>query len=178
MTSSKYPLRMRAAMACRIVNLDRVKFNDAVAKGLYPCAPGTMSGSARIFTEEQLLPLFFFARLSEFGVHASKAGKLACEMASVASQSLAEPATRIIYVHGTFSSGFFTPNLIKDPATGEVREAYDPEHETPNEKNPTGIAYPGNGRTLFTVEFYIKHVRELIAGRIAQEISIIGEEEE
>ena len=85
MVQTQIKTRVRAALACRIVNLDRVKFNDAVASGTYPCAPMTMKGSARIFTEEQLLPLFFFARLTEFGIPTGRAGQLACEMASAAS---------------------------------------------------------------------------------------------
>jgi hypothetical protein len=178
MATQKYPLRFRAALACRIVNLDRVKFNDAAANKLYPCAPATIAGSARIFDEPGLLPLYYFARLSEFGLPAGRAGALACEMANAASLESSEPATRIIYVHGAWTSGFFVANRIKDPATGEIKDNYDPEHETPNDKYPTGYHYPGNGRTIFTVEFYVKHVREMIAERIAYERSLLGEEED
>jgi hypothetical protein len=173
----QFPTRVRAAMACRIVNLDRVKFNDAVASKTYPCAPGTDRGSARIFTEAQLLPLFFFARLTEFGLPAGKAGAMACEMAAVAASDSSEPATRIIYVHGSWTSGFFVANKSKRPADGVVVDNYDPEHETPNEKNPTGINYPASGRVIFTIDFYIKHVREMLAERLAYEASILGEEE-
>lgn len=172
------PPKFRASLACRIVNLDRVKFSSDVASGIYSCAPGTTKGAARLFTEGDLLPLFFFARLCEFGVTASKAGRLACEMANVANDAHAEPATRIIYVHGAFASGFFVPNKSKNLRTGEVTDKYDPEHETPNEQNPTGWHYPGNGRVIFTIDFYIKHVREMIRERIAYEVSILGEEDE
>ena len=173
-----FPIRVRAAMACRIVHLDRVKFNDAVASGAYPCAPSTRSGSARIFDEADLLPLYFFARLTEFGIPAGKAGAMACEMAATARQAYAEPATRIIYVHGTFSSGFYLPNKIRRPADGVIVGNYDPEHETPSEQHPTGWHYPANGRVIFTVEFYVKHVREIIAHNLASEASILGEDEE
>lgn len=174
---SVLPVRVRAAMACRIVNLDRVKFNDAVASGTYPCAPSTRAGSARVFTEAELLPLYFFARLTEFGLPAGKAGAMACEMAARATDDSSEPATRIIYVQGTFSNGFFVANKSKRPADGVIIENYDPEHETPNEKYPTGFHYPANGRTIFTIDFYIKHVREIIAQGLAYEASILGEEE-
>lgn len=178
MATPQFPIRVRAAMACRIVNLDRVKFNDAVASGTYPCAPSTRAGSARVFTEAELLPLYFFARLTEFGIPAGRAGSLACEMALVASNEYSDPATRIIYLQGTWTNGFFLANKIKDPKTGEIKDNYDPEHETPNEKNPTGFHYPSNGRVLFTVDFYIKHVREIIAQHIAYEASILGEEDD
>lgn len=173
-----YPLRVRSAMAMRVVNLDRQKFNEAVANGQYPCAPSTVKGSARAFDSNDLLSLFFFARLTEFGLSASKAGKMACEMAMCARDDTAEPATRIIYVHGSYASGFFIANKVKRPADGVIADNYDPEHETPNEAHPTGWHYPGNGRVVFTIEFYIKHVREMIAERIDYERSILGEEEE
>jgi hypothetical protein len=178
MANPKFPPRVRAALACRIVNLDRVKFNDAVANNLYPCAPSTSPGSARVFTEAQLLPLFFFARLTEFGLPAGKAGRMACEMEAVASADASEPATRIIYVQGQWTNGFYVANRSKRPADGVVVENYDPEHETPNEAHPTGWHYPGVGRVIFTVEFYVKHVREMIAERIEYERSILGEEDE
>jgi len=172
-----FPIRVRAAMACRIVNLDRVKFNDACASGTYPCAPNTISGKARVFDERDLLPLFFFARLTEFGMPAGKAGAMACEMAAHANSDHAQPAERIIYVHCQ-SGGFFVSNKSKMPATGEIRVNYDPDHETPNPAAPHGIHYPATGRVLFTIDFYIKHVRDIIATHLAYEASILGEEEE
>lgn len=162
-----FPTRVRAAMACRIVNLDRVNFNDACASGTYPCAPATRAGSARVFTEAELPPLFYFARLTEFGLPAGKAGAMACKMAAAASADSSAPATRIIYVHGEFTSGFFIPNKSVRAPDGAIVDNYDPEHETPNEKHPTGFHYPGNGRVIFTIEFYIKPVREMIAERLA-----------
>lgn len=173
----QFPIRVRAAMACRIVNLDRVKFNDAVASGTYPCAPMTRAGSARVFTEAELLPLYFFARLTEFGLPASKAGSMSCEMAASASGDQSEPATRIIYVHGQ-SSNFFVANKSKKHNSDEIVDNYDPEHETPNDGRPTGWHYPGAGRVIFTIEFYVKHVRQIIAQHLAYEASILGEEDE
>ena len=173
-----HKFKVRATLACRIVNLDRVKFNDAVATGTYPCAPATRSGAARIFTEEDLLPLFFFARLTEFGIPAARAGQLSCEMADRARSDDAEPAERIIFVKGQGGSSFFTPNKVKVPATGEIRVQYDPEHETPSEKHPNGFHYPGTGRVIFTIDFYIKHVRKTIADHIAYEASILGKDED
>ena len=170
MVQTQIKTRVRAALACRIVNLDRVKFNDAVASGTYPCAPMTMKGSARIFTEEQLLPLFFFARLTEFGIPTGRAGQLACEMASAASSDYAEPADRITFVQGMMSN-FFTPSKIKVQSSSEIKVNYDPEHETHDK-------HYGAGRIIFSIDFYIKHVREIIAERIEYERSILGEDDE
>jgi hypothetical protein len=51
---------------------------------------------------------------------------------------------------------------------GKKPEKYDPEHEN------RGIGYLAIGRVIFTVEFYIKHVREIIAKELADEASILG----
>ena len=130
----------RSAVACRIVSLDRVKFNDAVASGTYPCAPSTTGGSARLFTEEDLLPLFFFARLTEFGLPAGKAGSMACEIASRVATSKKRSN------HITLSYGVST-NVW---AMGEKRHA-------------------GLGRLIFTVVFHIADVRRIIADGINAE---------
>ena len=178
METRKYPVRIRAAMACRIVNLDRVRFNDAVASGTYPCAPSTRSGAARIFTADEMVPLYFFARLTEFGLPASLAGRMACEMGDRARTDDAEPASRIIFVKGAGGASFMVPNVSKRPADGVIVTNYDPEHETPTEGKPNGWHYPGVGRVIFTMEFYVKHVRELLADQIAYEMSILGEDED
>jgi hypothetical protein len=155
--------RVRAALACKIVKLDRVKFNDAVASGVYPCAPATTPGSTRIFDEERLIPLYFFARLTEFGVTAAIAGRIACEMATAARADSTKNADRIVLVRGT-QDEFWTAN--------EEPDKYDPEHEK------KGMKYPVIGRVIFTVEFYVKHVREIIAEALDYEDSILGREDD
>lgn len=170
---SKYPRRVRAALACKIVNLDRVKFNEAVANKHYPCAPSTLAGSARIFDEAALLPLFFFARLTDFGISAGRAGHLACEMAAVSRQEHATPASRIILVQGTMGSHLY-PSMTKGVgiAKDQTEVGYDPEHEA------HGTHFPGLGRVLFSIDFYIKHVREIISDKLDYEFSIIGADDD
>jgi hypothetical protein len=148
---------VHSALACKIVQLDRLKFNDAVASGLYPCAPATKPGSSRIFDEDGLIPLYFFARLTEFGVTTAVAGRIACDIASSARAKGAEKAERVVFVRGT--DDVFP---INSP---------NPEHE---EK---GIQYAGIGRVIFTVEFYVKHVRKIIGETLAYEASILGRED-
>jgi hypothetical protein len=168
----KNGFRVRAALACKIVQLDRLKFNDAVASGVYPCAPATTPGSARLFDEERLLPLYFFARLTEFGVSAATAGRIACEMSAAARADNAEKADRIVLVRGTHGD-FCTPSFVTFPANLRRKpDTYDPEHEK------RGIEYPAIGRVIFTVEFYVKHVREIIAEALAFEASILGREDD
>jgi hypothetical protein len=172
LTGPKNGFRVRAALACKIVQLDRLKFNDAVASGVYPCAPPTTPGSARIFDEERLLPLYFFARLTEFGMTTATAGRIACEMSAAARADNAEKADRIILVRGT-QDEFWTLNLPTLPANkGKKPDRYDPEHEK------KGMKYPAIGRVILTVEFYVKHVRKIIAEALAYEASILGREDD
>jgi hypothetical protein len=172
-----YKSRFRAALACRIVGLDRVKFNDAVASGVYPCAPITTAGSARVFTEEQLLPLYFFARLTEFGVLASRAGYLACEVAGLTGTYGTEDSDRIILLRGTNMEHMIASH--RGPPGGKI-VPYDPLHEMPgrNPDHPEGYQLAGVGRIVFAVEFYINHVRKIIADQIEYECSILGEDDE
>lgn len=162
-------LRFRAALACRIVKLDRVKFNEAVSLGAYPCAPPTIAGKARIFNEEELLPLFFFARFLDFGLSLHLAGSLACEAASAARTSYYAHNDRITWVRGTIGQTMLAPTVQQHDGT--VVAKYDPDHE----KN--GTHYPGLGRIVFSIDFYISHVRQIIADAIEEERSLLGEED-
>ncbi len=71
---------VRTADALRFTRLDRVAFNDAVAKGYYPCAPKAPRGTARMFDQHDLEALFIFARSLEQGVLPRIAGPLACSI--------------------------------------------------------------------------------------------------
>ena len=178
METPKFRPKVRAAMACRIVNLDRVKFNDAVSSGTYPCAPSTRSGAARIFEVEELLPLFFFARLTEFGIPAARAGQIACEVGLQARLDSSVAADRIILLRSSTREIVIPSVTTYLPSVGKEPSVYDPMHETPNEKHPNGWHYPGLGKVIFAVEFYISHVRAMIEEQLAYETSILGEEDD
>lgn len=155
----KYPLRLRAAIALRVVNLDRQKFNEDVASKAYPCAPSTLSGQARLFGEDDLLTLFIFARLKEFGLSAKRAGALACEARGYFTDRENKPNDRIVFVQGTMSN-FLLPS-----------DQFDPDHEK------KGNHYPGAGRIIFSIDFPLHHLRAIIADRIEYERSLLGEED-
>ena len=75
-TSSVY----QAAVACALAHVDNKRFNEAVAKGLYPCAPAARRGSARKFSEDDVVALFVYARLLEQGSPQRQAGQVACQV--------------------------------------------------------------------------------------------------
>jgi hypothetical protein len=55
----------RLKSALRIVDLDSTTFENAVAKGEYTTAPTTSRGAPRLFSIDDLVPLWIFARLIE-----------------------------------------------------------------------------------------------------------------
>ncbi|MGB5067005.1 MAG: hypothetical protein WBO29_06470 [Albidovulum sp.] len=72
----------RAAAACALAGVDNKRFNEAVAKELYPCAPAARRGSARKFTEADVVALFVYARLLEQEMSQRLAGQIACQVRS------------------------------------------------------------------------------------------------
>ncbi len=157
----------KTALACKVVGLDRLRFNDAVASRLYSCAPPTAKGSSRLFDADAMIPLFLFARLTDFGITASRAGEMACEVAVTLRERPYQGNDHIILIRGTHGETF--RGLTAQTAAGA--ETYDPDHE----KN--GQHYPGLGRVILTVDFYISHIRQIIADRIAQEMRVYGEDD-
>ncbi|MEL6172727.1 MAG: hypothetical protein AAFR02_12070, partial [Pseudomonadota bacterium] len=58
------------------------RFNEAVAKDFYPCAPSAKRGSARKFNENDVVALFIYARLLEQEIPQRLAGQVACQVRS------------------------------------------------------------------------------------------------
>lgn len=95
--------KVSTAIACRIVGLNRDRFNEYVAAGHYPCAPSTVPGRARLFDPDDMLTLFLFKRLIDDGYTIEKAGNIACAIGLVA-KSYPEERT-ISYVETYFTGG-------------------------------------------------------------------------
>lgn len=70
----------RSAVACAIAGIDNKRFNEAVAKEHYPCAPPARRGSVRKFTEGDIVALFVYARLLEQNILQRQAGQVACQV--------------------------------------------------------------------------------------------------
>jgi hypothetical protein len=159
-------MKIRSNIAMRVVNLDRLKFNQAVSDEYYPCAPMTVAGSVRLFEEGDLVTLYVFARLLELGVLPRHAGQLACELyhALRAHEDAGSVLDRITYVRG-LDGDFF--NIPYDP--DHSPNGYDPNHEK------RGMQY-GVGSVVLTMDFYIVTIRRHIKAGIERERSIIGVE--
>lgn len=60
-------------------SIEAQRFNDAVARGFYTCAPAS-EGARRKFSEFDLVGLHIFARLVNLGLSQKDAGRFACMM--------------------------------------------------------------------------------------------------
>jgi hypothetical protein len=65
------------SVACRVARIDRQRFNEHVASGAYFFAPSPEKGRSRYFSDEDLVPLYIFARHTERGLNSQKAGQVA-----------------------------------------------------------------------------------------------------
>ena len=74
------PARAETRAACRVANIDRQKLTDAINNGYYPCAPETKPGVARVYDVSDLIALYIFARLTERGEPAKRAGEIVCSI--------------------------------------------------------------------------------------------------
>ncbi|MFZ0458727.1 MAG: hypothetical protein WAM17_09830 [Rhodoplanes sp.] len=80
------PYQVRAKTACEAVGLDRDRFNEDVAAGIYKCAPQTDAGRVRIFREADLVALYVYAHLRRHGTAAEQAADIACAVCERAQQ--------------------------------------------------------------------------------------------
>lgn len=69
--------------AMRLADVDPIRFNEAVARGRYRCAPETKSGVGREFNYGQMVALCVFGQLLKLKFSAREAGAYACSSASL-----------------------------------------------------------------------------------------------
>lgn len=68
--------------ACRLARVNKQRFNEAVARGDYPCAP-PVYGRARVFAARDVFGLWLYGHLTDEGIPPARAGELACELVEV-----------------------------------------------------------------------------------------------
>lgn len=149
-------LKLTTASACRVARLDRVRFNEYIAAGRFPCAPDTIPGRARLFDPDDMLALWLFRELIDDGFEAARAGKIACTVAEAARQ---HPEARTIsYVQDYFGS----------------RGHAFPTESVPVPEKWDNVLFSGTDIRKVTT-FRIGKLREMIAHYTEEERSIIGE---
>ena len=148
-------LKFRPSAACRIAGLERTKMNEYIANGDYPCPPITIPGRARIFTEIDLIGLWFFARLIErHGYTVNRAGWLTGRVMEKLSTC---PDEKEIVVH--ISAG------------GLVHTIEGSRHD------PEAKSLGGESPILLSHKVHIDNIRKLVRREIDDEINTLGEED-
>lgn len=76
---------MSSTYACEVAFVNKQRFNEAVARGDYPCAP-PVEGRARIFNACDVFGLWLYGHLTDEGLPPAKAGDLSCQLVEVMRQ--------------------------------------------------------------------------------------------
>ena len=151
--------KLTAAAACRVARIDRDRFNEHVAAGRFPCAPGTIPGRARLFDPDDMISLWLFRTLMDDGLNAEAAGLMACEVARVARANTEAPAITFVQTYFDERGGFAVPS-DQVPAAADWNE----------------VTFSGTDIRKATT-FNVSKIRKLIAHYTEEERSIIGERE-
>lgn len=155
---NQMPPKVTTALACRIVRLDRARFNEAVSGGFLRCVPETIRGRSRYFLPDDLLALWYFRELVEDGYTREKAGQIACAVADAARRNPNEPA--ISYVESYFLGD---------------GDAF-PAGNVPDHSKWDTHSFGGTDIRKVTT-FRVSKARELIEHYTMEEISKFGEED-
>lgn len=73
---------MSSTYACEVAFVNKQRFNEAVARGDYPCAPN-VEGRARAFAARDVFGLWLYGHFVDEGIPPAKAGELACQLVEV-----------------------------------------------------------------------------------------------
>ncbi|WP_297778973.1 hypothetical protein [uncultured Roseovarius sp.] len=152
------PPKLTTALACRVARLDRDRFNEAVASGVFTCAPETIAGRARVFDPDDMVALFLYRELIEDGYSKTRAGKVACAVGQAARKY--PDAKAISYVEDYFK-GF--------------GQAF-PADRIPSFEEWDSTTFSGTDIRKVTT-FRIGKMRDIIARDTAEETSIFGPED-
>lgn len=149
--------KLTTKAACRVVGIDRDRFNEHVANGAYPCAPNTVPGRARLFDPDDMIGLYLFKEFLDEGVDAKRAGALACEIANCARYNPDEAIIALVYTY------FPTPH------------AY-PWSAVPDPKDWDTVFMSGQDIRK-AVPYRINKLRQILAHRTEEERNIFGEDD-
>lgn len=165
-------LKIRAPLACRIAGVDRDRFNEAVARGDYPCAPPAYNRT-RLFLIRDVVALFIFGRLIERGLSWRAAGDEACAVANAARniEGFEDEisVTRVVTtncVHYFATAGNLSP-ARKEELEKETRKAI----ISANARAMT------DGDVISQENWVIGNIKKHIAREIEEYRSTLGEEE-
>ncbi|HEX2529811.1 MAG TPA: hypothetical protein VHL31_26410 [Geminicoccus sp.] len=140
----------RTPVATRIARVDRQRFNEAVAGGLYPCAPSTVSGTPRIFDVNDIVILVVWSELLKEGLPPRKAGGIACGLRSLLIEH--PEAERVVFVINSYG-----------------RSIWDLRENIPLEANTIG------GTFIVSIkEWFLGPIRARVVRELEEEAGTVG----
>lgn len=147
--------KLRQKAACRVAGYDSDRLNEYIADQTYDCAPSTVPGRARLFTEEDTVALYYFAKFVDKFRRPRDAAREAC----LIHQGLRQ------YPDATTLS-------VIEPHAGSAHIAAPGEAAV---SDPHG--YTTGGMSIFATRSYnVGHARRFVAHGFDEEFSTAGED--
>lgn len=147
-------LKVRTKLACEIAGIEPARFNDAIHGNLFPCAPETRPGSARVFEIEDVIAMRLYRQLIDPAgprFAAEKAGGIACEIR----ERISDPEVKVV-AYAVSTSG---PGKV-------VSRAVDVDD----------LIFADGSPVLFAMNFNIAALRKEVRSRLEYERQILGED--
>ena len=163
--------KLRAPLACRLARVDKQRFNEAVARGEYPCAPKAIQGVSRTLTVAETIALYCWGRMLEMSMSAKQAGYFACEILHLVRRVESGEAPSHSWAC-VIKTGYDSYEFgCSDPTELDLEA-----RQKAGVVSPTPLNY-GQSGVIFTINFQIAFIRHVILQGIEEYRATLGEEE-
>jgi hypothetical protein len=164
-------LKLRAPLACRLARVDKQRFNEAVARGEYTCAPKAIQGVSRTLTVAETIALYCWGRMLELSMSAKQAGYFACGILDLVRRVESGDAPSNSWAC-VIRTGYDSYEFACSDPTELDLEAL----QKTGVVSPTPLNY-GQSGVIFTINFQIAFIRKVILQEIEDYRATLGEEE-
>jgi hypothetical protein len=164
------PILLRAPLACRLASVDKNRFNEAVARGDYPCAPQTEPGMTREFTIADTIALFCWGQMTNITISPKQAGHFACEILNLAKRVELGHAPAHAWA-AIINAGGMIEYACSDPSEPEIEK-----RKAAGTVSPAPVSY-GEMDVIWSWNFSIATIRRCILNGIEDFRRRLGEEE-
>jgi hypothetical protein len=164
-------LKLRAPLACRLARVDKQRFNEAVARGEYPCAPRAVQGVSRTLSIAETIALYCWGRMLELTISSKQAGNFACEI-----------LTLVKHIDEGRAPAHAWACIIKTGWDSYEFACSDPNEPDIEKRQKAGVVSPtplnyGQSGVIFTINFQIAFIRGMIRQGVDEYRATLGEEE-
>jgi len=145
--------------ACNVVRMRRDRFNEAVASGFYECAPPTVPGRARIFSPDDMVPLWIYRDQTDAGVSKEAAGYVACQVGIAARENPTDGCIAFVRTNAGGNGFACRVEDLPDIETWSENDFYE-------------------GRIIEVRTFNVAWIRKVLHAATVREASIIGPDDQ